>query len=247
DALNIDPMNFYSQLYRILMRLHAGAPNDDIIIVLRCLDAMLTRRRKQVTLQRAMAFLKRLSTLSMHVMPNASVGILAANRATMHSFPKCDFLLDNEIQGSGFYLPELDEPEHCSAQNTALWELHTLQRHFHPVVRRFAGHLSHGAPSDGSSALSVELCRRSPLELFEDYSVKDMTFNPPVAPPASKKKVGKILLIFSHVFILIVMFMLCVGVCVHPHAALHFLLFRISLWSERHCWTTSCRNNWIAS
>lgn len=47
------------------------------------------------------------------------------------SFPKCDFLLDNEIQGSGFYLPELDEPEHCNAQNTALWELHTLQVHTH--------------------------------------------------------------------------------------------------------------------
>lgn len=62
----------------------SGAPNDDAIIVLRCLDAMLTRRRKQVTLQRAMAFVKRLSTISLHVMPNASVGILAANRATMH-------------------------------------------------------------------------------------------------------------------------------------------------------------------
>uniref|UniRef100_A0A3B3VK27 Nucleolar complex protein 3 homolog n=1 Tax=Poecilia latipinna TaxID=48699 RepID=A0A3B3VK27_9TELE len=191
DALNIDPLNFYSQLYKILLWLHAGAPNDDIIIVLRCLDAMLTRRRKQVTLQRAMAFFKRLSVLSLHVLPNASIGILAANRATMHSFPKCDFLLDNEIQGSGFYLMELDEPEHCSAQNTALWELHTLQRHFHPVVRRFAGHLSHGAPSDGSAALSMELSRRSPLELFEDYSVKNMTFNPPVASPTSKKKVRK--------------------------------------------------------
>ena len=43
------------------------------------------------------------------------------------AIPKCDFLLDNEVQGSGFYLPELDEPEHCNAQNTALWELHTLQ------------------------------------------------------------------------------------------------------------------------
>uniref|UniRef100_A0A3B5MRX5 Nucleolar complex protein 3 homolog n=1 Tax=Xiphophorus couchianus TaxID=32473 RepID=A0A3B5MRX5_9TELE len=84
DALNIDPLNFYSQLYKILLRLHAGAPNDDIIIVLRCLDAMLTRRRKQVTLQRAMAFFKRLSVLSLHVLPNASIGILAANRATMH-------------------------------------------------------------------------------------------------------------------------------------------------------------------
>lgn len=116
---------------------------------------MLIRRKKQVTLQRAMAFMKRLSTLSMHVLPNASVGLLAASRASMHvsvcvhtqahhsghstlpgllitlfvcqAFPKCDLLLDNNVQGSGFYLPELDEPEHCNAQNTSLWELHTLQ------------------------------------------------------------------------------------------------------------------------
>ncbi|XP_042364082.1 nucleolar complex protein 3 homolog [Plectropomus leopardus] len=188
DVLNIDPLNFYSQLYRMLPRLHAGAPSDDIIIVLRCLDAMLTRRKKQVTLQRAMAFVKRLSMLSLHVLPNASVGILAASRAAMHAFPKCDFLLDNEVQGSGFYLPELDKPEHCNAQNTALWELHTLQRHYHPVVQRLAVHLSQGAPSEGSGSLSVELSRRSPLELFNDYSVADMTFNPPVAPPGSKKK-----------------------------------------------------------
>ncbi|KAM9336807.1 nucleolar complex protein 3 homolog [Symphorus nematophorus] len=188
DVLNIDPLNFYSQLYKLLLRLHAGVPNDDVIIMLRCLDAMLTRRKKQVTLQRAMAFIKRLSTLSLHVLPNASVGILAANRAAMHAFPKCDFLLDNEVQGSGFYLPELDEPEHCNAQNTALWELHTLQRHFHPVVRRFAAHLSQGAPSEGSAALGVDLSRRSPVELFNVYSVTDMSFNPPVAPPATKKK-----------------------------------------------------------
>uniref|UniRef100_A0A8C2WJT2 Nucleolar complex protein 3 homolog n=1 Tax=Cyclopterus lumpus TaxID=8103 RepID=A0A8C2WJT2_CYCLU len=188
DVLTVDPLNFYSQLYGMLLRLHAGAPNDDIIIVLRCLDAMLTRLKKQVTLRRAMAFVKRLSALSLHVLPNASVGLLAASRATVHAFPKCDFLLDNEVQGSGFYLPELDEPEHCNAQNTALWELHTLQRHYHPVVRRMAAHLSQGAPSDGPAALGVDLSRRSPAELFNVYSVKDMTFNPPVAPPGSKKK-----------------------------------------------------------
>ncbi|KAM8837106.1 nucleolar complex protein 3 homolog [Spinachia spinachia] len=188
DVLNIDPLTFYSQLYRMLPRLHAGGPNDDIVIVLRCLDAMLTRRRKQVSLPRAMAFVKRLSVLSLHVLPNASVGLLAAGRATVHAFPKCDFLLDNEVQGSGFYLPELDEPEHCNAQNTALWELHTLQRHYHPVVRRLAHHLSHGAPSDGSASLGVDLSRRSPVELFNIYSVKDMTFNPSIAPPGSKKK-----------------------------------------------------------
>lgn len=61
-----------------------GAPSDDIRIVLRCLDTMLIRRKKQVTLQRALAFTKRLSVLSMHVLPNASVGLLAACRANMH-------------------------------------------------------------------------------------------------------------------------------------------------------------------
>lgn len=101
------------------------------------------------------------------------------------AFPKCDLLLDNNVQGSGFYLPELDEPEHCNAQNTALWELHTLQvrtntharipaaqafhlvtsshmpqKHYHPVVQKMARHLGHGAPSEGQAALSVDLSRR---------------------------------------------------------------------------------------
>ncbi|XP_027132913.1 nucleolar complex protein 3 homolog isoform X2 [Larimichthys crocea] len=214
DVLNIDPLNFYSQLYKMLPRLHAGMHNDDILIVLRCLDAMLTRRKKQVTLQRAMAFVKRLSTLSLHVLPNATVGLLAANRSTMHAFPKCDFLLDNEVQGSGFYLPELDEPEHCNAQNTALWELHTLQRHYHPVVRCLAVHLCLGAPSEGSAALNVDLSRRSPAELFNVYSVKNMTFNPPVALPGTKKK----LFFFS------------------------FSCFRIVLWAEPCCSIWSCRD-----
>lgn len=188
DVLNIDPLKFYTHLYKTLLKLHAGVSSDDISIVLRCLDVMLTKRRKQVTLQRALSFVKRLSTLSLHTLPNASVGIMSANRTIMHAFPKCDMLLDNEAQGSGVYLPELDEPEYCNPQNTALWELHTLKKHYHPVVRRFAAHLSLGAPSDGSGALNVELSRKLPVELFEEYSTSDMTFNPPVAPPATKKK-----------------------------------------------------------
>ncbi|KAM9411729.1 nucleolar complex protein 3 homolog [Salvelinus alpinus] len=188
DVLNIDPLKFYSHLYKTLLKLNAGASNDDISIVLRCLDVMLTKRRKQVTLQRALAFVKRLSTLSLHTLPNATVGILASNRTLMHTFPKCDILLDNEAQGSGVFLPELDEPEYCNPQNTALWELHTLKRHYHPVVRRFATHLCAGAPSEGSGALIVQLARRHPVELFEDYRAKDMTFNPPVAAPTTKKK-----------------------------------------------------------
>ncbi|XP_053161910.1 nucleolar complex protein 3 homolog [Hemicordylus capensis] len=188
DVLNVDPLKFYTHLYKTLFKLHAGATNGDVAIVLQCLEVMLTKRRKQVSQQRALAFIKRLSTLALHVLPNSSIGILATNRTLMHTFPKTDLLLDNESQGSGLYLPELEEPEYCNAQNTALWELQTLRRHYHPVVQKFAAHLIAGAPAEGSEALRPELSRRLPADLFETYSMKGMTFNPSVASVAPRKK-----------------------------------------------------------
>uniref|UniRef100_A0AAR2L2G8 Nucleolar complex protein 3 homolog n=1 Tax=Pygocentrus nattereri TaxID=42514 RepID=A0AAR2L2G8_PYGNA len=189
DVLNIDPLKFYTHLYKTLLTLHAGASNEDTAIMLQCLDIMLTKRRKQITLHRALAFVKRLSTLALHVMPDSCIGILAAIRTLVHTFPKCDILLDNDMQGSGVYLPELDEPEYCNPQNTCQWELHTLKRHYNPMVRKYTAHLLAGAPSEGSGALAVELSRRAPGQLFEDYRQKDMTFNPPVAGPPCRKKV----------------------------------------------------------
>uniref|UniRef100_A0A8C5DY77 Nucleolar complex protein 3 homolog n=1 Tax=Gouania willdenowi TaxID=441366 RepID=A0A8C5DY77_GOUWI len=189
EVLNVDPLTFYAQLYSMLPQLHAGAANDDISIVLRCVDGMLTRRRKHVTQQRVSAYVKRLSTLSLHLLHNATIGVLCALRTLFQCFPKCDVLLDNELQGSGLFQPELDQPEHCNAHNTALWELHTLQKHYHPVVRTFSLHVSRGAPSEGSAALNAELSRRSAVELFDDYSMSDMSFNPSVGKAASKKKV----------------------------------------------------------
>uniref|UniRef100_A0A8C8AQG3 Nucleolar complex protein 3 homolog n=1 Tax=Otus sunia TaxID=257818 RepID=A0A8C8AQG3_9STRI len=188
DVLNIDPMKFYTHLYKTLFSLHAGGTNDDTGIVLQCMDVMFAKRRKQVSQQRALAFLKRLSTLALHVLPNSSVGILATNRVLMQTFPKMDLLLDNESQGSGVYLPELEEPEHCNAQNTALWELHLLQRHYHPMVQKFAAHLIVGAPTEGSGALSLDLSQRPATELFEAYSMRGMTFNPPVASVTPRRK-----------------------------------------------------------
>ncbi|XP_061491492.1 nucleolar complex protein 3 homolog isoform X2 [Rhineura floridana] len=192
DVLNIDPLKFYTHLYKTLLKLHAGATNEDVAIVLQCLDVMLTKRRKQVSQQRALAFIKRLSTVALHVLPDSCIGILATNRTLMHTFPKTDLLLDNESQGSGLYLPELEEPEYCNAQNTAVWELHTLRRHYHPVVKKFAAHLVAGAPAEGSESLEHEFSRRSPTELFEAYSMKSMNFHPQVASVAPRKK-GKFL------------------------------------------------------
>uniref|UniRef100_A0A670HRC7 Nucleolar complex protein 3 homolog n=1 Tax=Podarcis muralis TaxID=64176 RepID=A0A670HRC7_PODMU len=172
DVLNIDPLKFYTHLYKILLKLHAGATNEDVAIVLQCLDVMLTKRRKQVSQQRALAFIKRLSTVALHLLPDSCIGILATNRTLMHTFPKTDLLLDNESQGSGLYLPELDEPEYCNAQNTALWELHTLRRHYHPVVQKFAAHLVAGAPAEGSESLGHEFKLSRGVSMQQDWNLR---------------------------------------------------------------------------
>ncbi|XP_077481566.1 nucleolar complex protein 3 homolog isoform X2 [Stigmatopora argus] len=188
DVLTVDPLNFYSHLYGALLWLHAGAPHDDVTIALRCLDAALIGRRKRVGVRRAAAFLKRLASLALRLDGAGAVGVLAAAVSVLRSYPKCDFLLDNELQGSGSYLPEAEQPEHCNAHNTALWELHALRRHFHPTVSRLASHLSRGAPAEGSAALPPELSRRSATELYEDYRVRDVTFEPAATPHKRKKR-----------------------------------------------------------
>ncbi len=72
-----------------------------------------------------------------------------------------DMLLDlDTTSGSGTFLAELEEPEHCNAGSTALWELHSLVRHYHPVVGKFARHILLKSPTTGNGALSMELTRK---------------------------------------------------------------------------------------
>ena len=40
---------------------------------------------------------------------------------------KMDLLYDTDTLGNGLYMPELEDPEHCNAANTALYELHLLR------------------------------------------------------------------------------------------------------------------------
>jgi nucleolar complex protein 3 len=79
----------------------------------------------------------------------------------MQTHKQTDMLLDLDTSsGSGTFLAELEEPEHCNAGSTALWELHSLVRHYHPVVGKFARHILLKSPTTGNGALSMELTRK---------------------------------------------------------------------------------------
>jgi len=185
DVLNVDPLSFYTHLYNSLFHLHAGESSEDVPTALSCLEIMLIKRKKKISKQRVLAFTKRLSTLCLQLLHNGAVSCLAAVCHYMHNHLCTEILLDPDCQhGSGLYLPELEEPEHCNAQNTALWELHILKRHYHQAVQRLATHALSGSPLQLDRAvLPGEIGKRSAEDLFSDYSPAEMAFKPAVPAP----------------------------------------------------------------
>ncbi|XP_071448036.1 nucleolar complex protein 3 [Hetaerina americana] len=191
-AINIDPLKFYAHLYRNLLHVTAGKNYEDLPCVISSVDTVLIKRRKKVSLQRQLAFTKRLGTLSLMVLHNGALSCLKIIRTLIQLNKAVDVLLDPESTiGGGIYLPELEEPEYCNASNSALWELLYLINHYHPIVRKFALHVLHGSPSSGEGNLPPELSKMSPEDLFQEFNPKEMTFKPMVPPPKRQANASK--------------------------------------------------------
>ncbi|KAL4231174.1 Nucleolar complex protein 3 [Mactra antiquata] len=165
SVLNIDPVVFYKHLYKNLYHIHAGCTSNDIPIILDCLDIMISKRKRQVSQQRVLAFIKRLATLSTIQTSAGTLGMLSAIRTLMLTYSYTDILLDNDTQGSGVFLPEIDDPEHSNSHNTALWELTTLKHHYNPSVRKLSSHICTGKLTSGDNPLHPDL-RKQPVDMF---------------------------------------------------------------------------------
>lgn len=144
EALNIDPVRFYNHLYKVLLQLHVGNSTKDLQIALNCLDVLVDKRRRHVSEQRTLAFLKRVATVSLQMSSDGALALLGVIRKIIIECPKSDVLLSSDTIGCGVFLPELDEPDYCNACNTSLFELHLLRKSYHPAVRNSATILLHG-------------------------------------------------------------------------------------------------------
>ena len=122
---------------------------DNTILIAECIDMMFFKRRKQIPTSRLLAFIKRLSIVSLQLDPSSAAIILNLLRKLMNVIlfikvfvimtvffltiilkklnKNSDLLFDNEYQDCGIYNPELTQPDYANAQNTALWELHLLK------------------------------------------------------------------------------------------------------------------------
>lgn len=177
QVLNIDPVQFYKHVYENLVQVDAACTSTDVNVILECLEAMIFKRKKQLTESRIVAFMKRLSTLCLHALPETSIALLGVVRSIVHSFPCSEVMFENDyLSGSGVFSPELGDPEYCNASNTSLWELHLLKKHVSPTVSLFANHVIHQAPLTGAGQLPPHLAKLSAMDLYEKFSAQAMTF-----------------------------------------------------------------------
>lgn len=158
EALTLDPSRFYKILYQTLLTTTAGKNHKDFAIVTNTLNLALLKRRKKVTHQRLLGFTKRLATLSLQLLHNGSLASMGLLRNLMQLMKQLDILLDfDESVGDGKYLPDLDDPEYCNAGSSALFEMVTLRRHYHPTVVKYAKNIVHGVPASGDGSLPPEV------------------------------------------------------------------------------------------
>lgn len=158
EVLNIDPIRFYQHFYKNMLTVNAGKNHEDFRIILGTLNEVLVKRRRNMSQQRLMAFIKRLLMLSLHLLHHGTLATLGTIKTTFQLTSVLDVLLDTDTSvGSGNYDPELEDPEYCNASNTALYELTILSRHYHPTVRKMSMHIANGVPASGEGALSPEI------------------------------------------------------------------------------------------
>lgn len=184
EIMNIDPVRFYSHLYKNLLTIHAGNNQEDFPAILSTLDSVLLNRRKDITYQRYLAFLKRIAMLTLQLLHFGSLGCLGVIKSAMALNGTLDVILDTEtITGSGNYNPELDEPDYSCANCSNLYELSALHRHYHPCVRRLSTNIANGTPSTGPGSLPVDLAKMSAIELYNNFDSSKMVFSPSIPCP----------------------------------------------------------------
>ncbi|RAQ49704.1 ribosome biogenesis protein Noc4 [Aspergillus flavus] len=142
---NLDYPQFYQKLYSLLDAdlLHSKHRSR----FFRLMNTFLASTHLPATL--IASFIKRLSRLALNAPPTAIVVIVPFIYNLLKSHPTCTFMLHRvikdeakaELEAEGMddpYDSEEPDPVRTKAIESSLWEIHSLQQHYHPNVAAIA-------------------------------------------------------------------------------------------------------------
>ena len=139
---NLDYPQFYQKLYSLLDANILQSRHRSHFF--RLLDTFLASTHLPAAL--VASFIKRLSRLCLFAPPSAIVVVVPWIYNLLKSHPSCTFMIhrttelrprDTNGWGDPFIMDELD-PLKTNAIESSLWEIHTLQSHYHPNVASIA-------------------------------------------------------------------------------------------------------------
>lgn len=181
SVLNIDPIKFYSHLYKYLFDVDIGKNDVNVEIILRTLFLLLVTRRSG-TQKRLLAFLKRICTMALSLQHDGALGVLTVCRLVMQHYKTANILLDTDYSvGDGAYLPELEDPEYCNAHCTSVWETIALQRHYHVSVRSLSKYIASDLADKKNTETLTTILRMTPEIVYKEHEVLSGKFQPAIA------------------------------------------------------------------
>jgi nucleolar complex protein 3 len=186
EILTIDPKQFSTELYCRLLYLAADDTKENVHIAKSCIEDLVLKRRKQVSVVQVTGFFKRLGTILLQMDANHALDYMLLLRTILQAHPKCDHLLDTDVCARGVFQPEVCDPEYCNAEATNLWELSLLRVHYDTQLNPVTANVAIGAPSQGTHALSHKFINRHSKSSAEDS--EDFLFPEHIAdnPPTKK-------------------------------------------------------------
>jgi U3 small nucleolar RNA-associated protein 19 len=143
---NLDYPSFYAKLYSLLDEsiLHSKHRSR----FFRLLDIFMSSTHLPAAL--VASFIKRLSRLALHASPAGIVAVVPWIYNMFKKHPQCTFMIHREMRTEeekqeidtyGFEDPfDMDEPDPMKtcAIDSSIWEIETLQSHYHPNVATLA-------------------------------------------------------------------------------------------------------------
>ena len=147
---NLDYPSFYTKLYSLLDAgiLHSRHRSQ----FLRLLDTFLSSTHLPAAM--VASFIKRLSRLSLFAPPAAIIAVVPYIYNAFKNHPSCTFMIHRVLSPSESSSPsspegwddpfDMDErdPMKTHAIESSIWEIHTLQSHYHPNVATVANIIS---------------------------------------------------------------------------------------------------------
>lgn len=165
---NLDYPHFYTKLYSLLDSelLHSKHRSR----FFRLLDTFLASTHLPATL--VASFVKRLARLALNAPPSAIVAIVPFAYNLLKSHPTCTFMIHRDVGKNSAigaqdmndpFLADETDPTLTNAIDSSLWEIESLQSHYHPNVAAIA------------RIISEQFTKQSyNIEDFLDYSYQGM-------------------------------------------------------------------------